>query len=158
VENENVIDIIKKLRQTSEPDWKLDCARTTTGALICNQANAVIALDALYPEAFAFDEMAQAPALLRCLDDSEAKFTPRAIRDADLSFLQNALQHVGFSRMGWDTVHRAVEVISNRARFHPVRKYLEVLAWDNTRRLDKFFPKYFGTADGPYENKSAPCS
>jgi predicted P-loop ATPase len=150
---DNLNDVFEKLRNTSEPDWKLDCERAQNGVLICNQANAVIALDAIYPGTFGFDEMAQAHVLRHCFNDDEAKFTPRAIRDVDVTLLQNALQHTGFSRISWDTVHRAVEVISTRERFHPVREYLGALTWDRVSRINAFFPQYFGTADGAYEKQ-----
>ncbi|MGB9043798.1 MAG: virulence-associated E family protein, partial [Pseudolabrys sp.] len=148
------VDNILRLAELNQrdPEWVHECARSQLGSLICNQANAVIALDALFPNAFAFDEMAQAPVLRQSLNESE-KFLPRAIRDADLSFLQNRLQHAGFARMGWDTVHRAVQVIGDRTRFHPVREYLESLHWDGTDRLSSFFPSYFGTAQEPYEKE-----
>src|SRR5262245_4660408 len=126
----------------AEPEWRLDCMRTASGTLVCNQANAVTALQGLFPNRFAFDEMLQAAVL-----GDEG----RIIRDADISHLQNRLQHAGFTRIGWDTVHRAVEVVSMRNRFHPVRNYLGSLRWDGTDRLISFLPIYFGAADGPYE-------
>src|SRR5262249_53482901 len=69
------------------------------------------------------------------------------------SVLQNRLQHVGFKRMGWDTIHRALEVISVRNKFHPVRDYLGGLRWDGAERLPTFLPIYFGTAHGAYERE-----
>ncbi len=147
------IDNIIRLAELEQdaPDWLHECQRTQSGALICNQANAVIALQALFPAAFTFDEMLQAPVLNEGLTSAEGGFAARAIRDGDLSFLQNKLQHAGFRRMGWDTVHRAVQVISESTRFHPVRDYLNGLDWDGTGRLDSFFPAYLGSGHGAYE-------
>ena len=115
----------KKAKPTagSEPEW-LERLREKNGTLIANQANAVSALDIMMPDHFAFDEMAQAAVLMKPLDDALDDPMPRPVRDADLSLLQNALQHVGFKRIGWDVIHRALEVISVRNRFHPVRDYL----------------------------------
>jgi predicted P-loop ATPase len=56
--------------------------------------------------------------------------------------------------MGWDTVYRAVEVISDRHHVHPVREYLDGLTWDGAERLPCFFPTYFGTPDGAYERET----
>jgi predicted P-loop ATPase len=142
---DNVITLAER-----EPAWLHDCMRTDKGALICNQANAVIALEALLPEHFAFDEMLQAAVLMLPLDE-EDNFTQRAVRDADISLLQNRLQHVGFMRMGWDTIHRAIEVVSERRKFHPVRSYLEGLKWDGRQRLPGFLSTYLGTAHSAYE-------
>jgi predicted P-loop ATPase len=98
----------------------------------------------LLPGQLVFDEMLQAAVLIG--DD-----TRRAVRDADISALRDQLQHTGFPRMAWDTVYRAVEVVSDRQRVHPVRNYLDGLAWDRVERLPRLFPDYFGTPDTPYE-------
>jgi predicted P-loop ATPase len=143
---------VGQARREAEPEW-LHHLRTHTGTLICNQANAVTALEQMLPDHFAFDEMLQAAVLTKPLEDEQDTVTPRAIRDADLSLLQNKLQRVGFTRMGWDTIHRALEVISERNRFHPVRDYLEALEWDGKPRLSTFLSVYFGTADSAYERE-----
>jgi predicted P-loop ATPase len=140
--DENIIKLAELQRRTAP--WLHDCMRTERGTLICNQANAVIALDALLPGKIARDEMAQAAVIL---GDGE----PQALHDADISSLRNRLQHEGFARMSWDCVYRAVEVISMRTRFHPVKDYLGSLAWDGIERLPLFFPSYFGTTEGDYE-------
>jgi predicted P-loop ATPase len=132
------------LREAAAPDWLDRCLRTAKGELIPNQANATIALEALLPGQLAFDEMLQAAVLIG--DD-----TRRAVRDADVSGLRDQLQHSGFPRMGWDTVHRAIEVLTDRARIHPVRDYLDGLLWDGVERLLGFFPVFFGTRDTAYE-------
>src|SRR5262249_2509948 len=159
-EADNIIRLARL--NDAEPEWLHACMRTPTRALICNQANAVTALAGLFPNAFGFDEMLQAAVLTGPLDDGTALNDPvkaagetaqRAIRDADISVLQNRLQHVGFKRMGWDTIHRALEVISVRNKFHPVRDYLGGLRWDGAERLPTFLPIYFGTADGAYERE-----
>lgn len=140
--------------QKEVPDWSRACTRNEKRKLIPNQANAVIALEALLPGHFAFDEMLQATVLLRPLNREEDRTLPRALRDADLSFLQNNLQHVGFTRIGWDVVHRAIEVIGERRRFHPVRDYLASLEWDGKERLQNFMPGYLGTQAGTYEREA----
>src|SRR6185369_14361928 len=35
-------------------------------------------------------------------------------------------------------------------KFHPVREYLDGLAWDGTKRLDRWLAAYLGAADTPY--------
>lgn len=51
-----------------------------------------------------------------------------------------------------------VAAISNVARenqFHPVREYLDRLAWDGTRRFDKMFIDYFGAPDNKYTREAS---
>src|SRR5262249_49872478 len=88
-DGENIIRLAQL--NDAEPEWAQECMRTTTGALICNQANAVIALAALYPNCFGFDEMLQAAVLTAPLDDEDifgdmvqlaGEAAQRAVRDA----------------------------------------------------------------------------
>jgi predicted P-loop ATPase len=144
-DDSNVIRLRELTAQA--PEWQATCIRSDKGVLLPIQANAVIALDALLPGQLAFDEMLQAPVLLG------GDGPRRAVRDCDISTLRDQLQHIGFPRMGWDTVHRAIEVISDRTRVHPVREYLAGLSWDGVARLPSFFPSYFGAADGRYERE-----
>jgi predicted P-loop ATPase len=137
-------DNIIRLRELAAPDWMDRCLRSAKGELLPNQANATIALEALLPGRLLFDEMAVCAVLIS--DDKR-----RAIRDPDISNMRDQLQHLGFPRMGWDTVFRATEVIADRRRVHPVWNYLSGLAWDKVERLPRFFPTYFGTPDTPYE-------
>jgi predicted P-loop ATPase len=45
---------------------------------------------------------------------------------------------------------QAVETIARDRVFHPVREYLDALAWDGTARLDRWLETYLGVADTPY--------
>ena len=119
------LDARERRNDADEPEW-LSKLREPDHKLISNQANAVAALEIMLPDHFAFDEMLQAAVLLRPIEEEQA-FTQRAIRDTDISLLQNKLQHIGFKRMAFDTIHRALEVISTRNKFHPVRDYLDGL-------------------------------
>jgi predicted P-loop ATPase len=45
---------------------------------------------------------------------------------------------------------QAVETIARDRVFHPVREYLDSLAWDGTARLDGWLMTYLGVVDTPY--------
>ena len=92
-------------------------------------ANALIALRAVMPNAFAFDEMLRAPLLMQALEDKPG-FTPRPVTDVDVGIVQDRLQHLGLKRLSKDVTHQAVEIRAHECRFHPVRDYLEDLKWD----------------------------
>src|SRR5262249_11259561 len=101
---------------------------------------------------FSHDEMTRVPVLRRPLDESrDPSFTPRSIRDVDVTIIVNELQHNGIPKLGWEATFRAVECIAERERFHPVTQYLTGLKWDGTERLVNFFPAYFGTQASLYE-------
>jgi hypothetical protein len=135
-------------------NWLADCIREKNKPLPI-LANVLIALRALWPGRFAVDEMAFTPLLMASLDDA-SHIEPRPITDVDLGLLQDQLQHRGLPRIGKDVVHQAVEIVAHEHRFHPVRNYLDSLAWDGEPRLGGLFCRYFGAVAAPYiENISA---
>lgn len=72
-------------------------------------ANALIALEATMPAAFAYDEMMRAPILMTPLKP-EGGFLPRTVGDVDVGLVQEKLQHLGLRRITKDTVHQAVDI------------------------------------------------
>lgn len=51
----------------------------------------------------------------------------------------------------------AIGVVAWRARVHPVRQYLESLAWDGEERLLHLLPDRFGTYTTPYTQRIGMC-
>lgn len=51
-------------------------------------------------------------------------------------------------------VTAAVMAAARANGFHPVRQYLDTLAWDGTKRLTRFLPDYFSTVDTPYTQEA----
>ena len=137
------------------PPWLQACMRDDRDRIIPNLANLMIALraDPDLAHAFAFDQMLQTGVLLRplpaapngCTTDG-ADPLPRPPRDADVSDLREYLQHHGFPRVNRDTAHEAVDKRARELSFHPVREWLDGLAWDRTPRLDGWLMKYLGAA------------
>ena len=112
-------------------------------------ANALIGVRAVWPDAIAYDEMLCAPMLMQPLQ-GENDFTPRPLTDIDVGIMQDRLQHLGVKRIGKDIVHQAVDIRASECSFHPVRDYLDGLAWDGTPRMAKLLTEYFGAEPGPY--------
>jgi predicted P-loop ATPase len=129
--------------------WLDDCICGETGKPLPVLANALIGLRAVFPDSIAYDEMLCAPILMRSLV-GENDFTPRPLTDVDVSIMQDRLQHLGLKRLAKDTVHQAVDVRARECAFHPVRDYLDGLAWDGTERMGRLFCRYFGAEQGPY--------
>jgi hypothetical protein len=75
------------------------------------------------------------------------------VRDADVSQLQEWLQHMGMPKIGRDQVHQAVDQRAMERAFHPVRDYLDGVRWDKTHRLDEWLSTYLGATGGAYEAK-----
>ena len=115
-------------------------------------ANALIALEATMPAAFAYDEMMRAPILMTPLKP-EGGFLPRTVGDVDVGLVQEKLQHLGLRRITKDTVHQAVDIRASERRFHPVRNYLNSLRWDGKARMAKLACVYLGSEPTPYADQ-----
>jgi predicted P-loop ATPase len=77
-------------------------------------ANALIAIEAVMPQAFAYDEMLRAPILMMPFKPED--FEPRPVRDVDVGLVQERLQHLGLKRISKDTVIGEMFLISMVAR------------------------------------------
>lgn len=53
-------------------------------------------------------------------------------------------------RLPKDIIHQAVDIVAHQQRFHPVRDYLNRLAWDGMPRLESWLTNYLGVERTPY--------
>ena len=129
--------------------WLAQCVLGETGKPLAVLANALAAVRAVMPHAFAYNEMLRAPLLMQPLED-RLEPLPRPVTDVDVGIVQERLQHLGLKRLSKDIVHQAVDVRAHERRFHPVKDYLDGLQWDGVARLVDLFPNYFGAEVTPY--------
>jgi predicted P-loop ATPase len=127
--------------------WLKDCI-TENGKPLPILANAIIGIEHEWPNAFVYDEISCAPALVRAVD-GDNDFKPRPVADDDVGVIQQRLQHFGLKRISKDVCHQAIAVIAARCRYHPVRDYLDSLSWDGAARAGKLFTTYFGSPSYP---------
>jgi predicted P-loop ATPase len=140
------------------PDWTERCVRDDDGRIVSNLANALVALRAApeVADAFAYDEMSCASIIRMALpvapngESARGAPFPRAVRDVDVSQLQEWLQHCGLPKIGKDQIHQAVDQRAMERAFHPVRDYLDGLRWDKTPRVDDWLSTYLGAAKDAY--------
>jgi hypothetical protein len=140
-----------KLRQPGD-DFRTRWQDFETGKPGSNLLNARIAVEAMWPEHFAYDEMASTP-VLRQPFAPDAAFRPRPLRDVDVLYVQERLQQAGLKRLSNEDAHRAIDRRAHICRFHPVRDYLLGMKWDARPRLDNLFPDYFGVARTEYAER-----
>jgi predicted P-loop ATPase len=138
----------------TRPEWLKCLQRDEGGNAIPNLANAALALrqaPALVG-LIAFDEMQRTTMVMRNLPDSRlAKVpNPRGIADADVSAIQEYLQRNELRRLGKETVHQACELVAIERAFHPVKRYLNRLKWDRTKRLETWLSSHLGTDNSEY--------
>ena len=56
------------------------------------------------------------------------------------------------------TANHAIEIVGNEHAYHPVREYLEGLAWDGVERVETLFIDYMGADDNVYVREVAICA
>jgi predicted P-loop ATPase len=99
---------------------------------------------------FGYDQMLCCDVLLRPLFKPDPNFTPRPVTDTDIFVVQERLQWLGFRRLGSNTTHDAISKYAHEHAFHPVRNYLDWLAWDGKGRLRTWLVKCFGAEENEY--------
>jgi hypothetical protein len=139
----------KSAADRDEAPWLSQCLRGRDGAPMPVLANVLIGIREEWPSTIALDEMLCAPMLMQPLA-GENNFTPRPLTDVDVGILQEKLQQLGLCRIGKDVMHQAVDMRASERAFHPIRNYLDSLAWDCTERMGKLFSGYFGAEASKY--------
>jgi Virulence-associated protein E-like domain len=125
------------------------------GAWTCNVGNVVLALQQ-EPElvgAFGYDQMLYCEVLLRPLFKLDPNFIPRPMTDIDVFAVQEHLQWLGFRRLGKDATHDAISKYAHEHAFHPVRNYLDRLAWDGKGRLRTWLVDCFSAEENEYSEE-----
>jgi predicted P-loop ATPase len=117
-------------------------------------ANALIALrnDPAVRDALGYDEMLRAPTLMHDIGRPIGGdlLEPRPLTDKDVTAIQEWMQCAGLKRIAHQTIRDAVESYAHDHAYHPVRDYLETLAWDAKPRVDKWLSCYLGAKQTAY--------
>jgi predicted P-loop ATPase len=152
------ISVLEKVRREKkrkdERDWIADCIKGEKKKPLPILANVMLALrsDPLLRDCIARDEMFCSAMLVKPIPGSKIAETPLPcpMTDRDVAALQEWLQHAGLPRIGREIVHQAAELRAAECAYHPVRDYLESVAWDGKPRLQKWLTTYLGAEETPY--------
>jgi predicted P-loop ATPase len=138
----------RRHRVEDGPAWLAKCQTTRDDDPRGNLFNTMVALreDQRIADAFRLDEMLRAPVVL---DNG----TLRPVTDADVSRLQELLQHAGLHTLSKDTAHQAVDLRASENAFHPVRDHLSSLRWDGAKRVHGWLHTYLGAEYTPYSQQ-----
>lgn len=143
----------------ADSDWrkKLMWTESQNGNATLNKnlANAatILAHHPAWRDVLAFDDFAQKAVALKCPPSHGRHYDPENYPhrwgDHDDSLAAVWLQR-GDPPLDVDVrvARSAVDVVSRLRRIHPVREYLDALAWDGVGRLDGWLVRYLGAGSG----------
>ena len=144
-------------RAPVRPPWASLLRIDAGGTPERNEANVITALslDTAFTGALMFDEFSQEIIVARALPwDPAGTVHPRPWGEADDVRCAEWLQRHEIN-VPPVVVGRSVVAVSRNIRIHPVRDYLEALAWDGTPRLDTWAVAYLGAEDTPLHRSMA---
>lgn len=130
------------------PDWRGNLLISSQGKLLAVLANAIIALRHA-PEwqgVLAYNEFSSATVSLK---PTPWGSPPGPWTDHEDRLAANWLQHAGIM-VGIDVTAEAVQAAARDAAFHPVRDYLNSLAWDGEPRAAGWLTTWLGVAPTRY--------
>jgi predicted P-loop ATPase/phage/plasmid primase-like uncharacterized protein len=158
-------DMVRSLLAATRPAaafsnaWRKELLLNEDGEPRPVLANAITALrgapdwqGVLWHDAFSTTTVARKPPPWLSRTDAWTE-TPWADRDDAL--VADWLQHQDIM-VPMSIAGQAVEVVARDRLFHPVREYLDSLAWDGTSRLDEWLIRYLGAEDTPYHRAVGP--
>lgn len=150
---ENVVLLPRGKR--SPPGWKADWQTAETGQPLPNLFNVMLTLRK-HPrllDIIRYDEMARSAIIVKQIPNTPADPSiPRMVRDADVLAIQEEMQLTGLRRVAKATVQDALVLRADQDRFHPVREYLNGLAWDGEKRITGWLGRYLGVEGNPYSD------
>jgi predicted P-loop ATPase len=142
-------------------DWRRDLVRAPNRRPYFNIANAITVLRHHDDVAglLAYDDFADRRLVMRPVPGSRrvAGEYPRELDDDDLADLAAWFARNGFPLASKTTVADAVGVIVRESVIHPVRHWLDALAWDGFARLDRWLTDYLGAADTEFVRHAGAC-
>lgn len=142
-------------------DWRRDLVRAPNGRAYFNIANCITVLRHHEDVAglLAFDEFSDRRLVMRAVPGSRrvAGSYPRELDDDDLADLAAWFSRNGFPLASKTTVADAVGVIVRESVIHPVRHWLDALAWDGVARLDRWLTDYLGAANTEFVRHAGAC-
>ena len=130
--------------------WRSMLQLTDDGKARANLLNACLALRAA-PEwrgVFRLDTFASRVMLSAAPPWHTGPFTPREVDDVVGLRVAAWLQDAGL-QVSLAVAQGAIAETADRNQYHPVRDYLDGLAWDGVPRIDTWLIDYFGAEDTP---------
>lgn len=133
-----------------DENWTNDLNLNQNGTIKSTARNVLLILthDSALRGRFKFDEFSQRAVIVKNLP-WRALDKGRYWTDSDDAGLRNFLSHK-YDIKGQGIIADAWKEVILRQSFHPVKSYLNVLAWDGIERAETLLIDYLGADDSPY--------
>ncbi|MDI1475407.1 virulence-associated E family protein [Polyangium sp. y55x31] len=125
-------------RNGEAPRWQDGIALTNSGGIKPTYGNLCLILRHVYGSRLAYNLMRAAP----CIDE-------RPFGDGDLGRLREDIERRFAVSFSAENLGMGVRQIAEERSFHPVRRYLEGLAWDGELRIARLLAEVFEVAETP---------
>jgi predicted P-loop ATPase len=147
----------ESVRNAPLAEWQRDLQQDDRGTALPILANAAATLRTApaLSGMLAYDMVQRSVVMTRSLPGTriEKVVEKRAIRDVDVSEIQEWMQCNGIARISREVVQQACDLVAMEHAFHPIRDYLDSLKWDGTPRIDTWLSKYAGVKNSEYVRK-----
>lgn len=133
-------------------DWidELETNKNGTFKSTINNIVLILTHDELLEGGIGFNEFEHRETALKAMPwDKKGLTYPRPFIDADEAQLRLYLERA-YGITGVGKITDGITVIMRTNTYHPVRTYLDALAWDGTPRAEELLIKLFGAEDTPY--------
>jgi predicted P-loop ATPase len=131
-------------------DWMKELDYDKKGTLLSTIDNIVKIMenDPHLSSNLQYDLFENRPVFTRRLPWRSVTFADRYLTDRDADNMEHYIETVYGLTTG--KLEKALSVIYERHKFHPVRDYLDTLSWDEQERVDTLFIDYMGAEDNEY--------
>lgn len=138
------------LDDTPVEDWKKKLEYDRLGNMYPTINNIVLILenDEAFKNNLAYDDFEKREIARRNLPWRKVKHGTRFLTDSDDDNIEHYLESV--YKLAGTKLSKALSVISERTKFHPICDYLDGLTWDGVPRVDTLFIDYMGAEDSDY--------
>lgn len=138
-------------QEPEDESWIDQLETDKTGKCLNTIANAIIVLenDSLVKDCIKYNDFDKRIVLNRSLPWRKLRPYEAVITDSDDAGFRNYFEQV-YGITVDKKISDAIDIVSKRHQFHPVRDYLNSLEWDGEERLGRLLIDYLGAEDTKY--------
>lgn len=132
-------------------DWTAELSTNRNGGYLSTIDNLVLILlnDPILKGSIAYDEFENRPVALRHFPWRKISHKTRYLIDRDDANIEHYIERVYGINCG-AKLEKAMAVLYEKKKFHPVRDYLDALTWDGLPRVDRLIIDHMGADDSEY--------